>query len=380
MITLDGSRRFVSFELPAELEAAEPPELTLGRRDAVRMMVSIGDQSPRHSVARDLSSWLRPGDLLVVNTSATIPAALDATTPDGEAVVVHLSTDLPSGLHLVEVRRPLPSGSTEPDPTDRSGTTLPVAGGGSVSLLGRMPSSVRLWVATIDLPDPLLDHLCRYGRPIRYRYVPESWPIDAYTNSYATEPGSAEMPSAGRVLTPEVITGLVAHGIQVAPIILHTGVASLEAHESPYPERYRVPAATARLVNATHAAGGLVVATGTTVVRTLETASDRDGTVHPGSGWTELVVTPERGVRVVDGLLTGWHEPEASHLQLLEAVAGPAALDLAYAQALQARYRWHEFGDVHLILPDRQPVRSPDSPAERRRSLAGGRTPAAVQE
>jgi S-adenosylmethionine:tRNA ribosyltransferase-isomerase len=199
----------------------------------------------------------------------------------------------------------------------------------------------------------LLEHLGRHGRPIRYRYVPGSWPIDAYTNSYATEPGSAEMPSAGRVLTPDVITDLVAHGIVVAPIVLHTGVASLEAHEAPYPERYRVPAPTARLINATHAAGGLVVATGTTVVRTLETASDTDGLVHPGEGWTELVVTPERGVRVVDGLLTGWHEPAASHLQLLEAVAGPDALDLAYTEALEARYRWHEFGDVHLILPER---------------------------
>jgi S-adenosylmethionine:tRNA ribosyltransferase-isomerase len=355
------ARRFASFELPPELEASEPPELTLGRRDAVRMMVSVGTRPPRHTTARDLATWLRPGDLLVVNTSATIPAALDATTDDGTAVVVHLSTELPSGLHLVEVRQARPGGSTEPDPTDRTGATLTVAGGGRVTLLGRMPTSSRLWVATLDLPGPLLEHLCRFGRPIRYRYVPDSWPIDAYTNSYATEPGSAEMPSAGRVLTPEVITDLVAHGIVVAPVVLHTGVASLEAHESPYPERYQVPAPTARLVNATHAAGGVIVATGTTVVRTLETAADAEGIVHPGAGWTELVVTPERGVRVVDGLLTGWHEPAASHLQLLEAVAGGDALDLAYAEALSAGYRWHEFGDVHLILPER----AADRPAAR---------------
>ncbi len=353
MSTLAAPRRYVDFELPPELEATEPPELTLGRRDAVRMMVSVGRDAPRHSIARDLPSWLRPGDLLVVNTSATIPAALDAVTEDGTALVVHLSTELPSGLHLVEVREPLPGGSTGPDATDRTGATLSVAGGGRVTLLGRMPGSVRLSVATLDLAAPLLEHLCRYGRPIRYRYVPESWPIDAYTNAYATEPGSAEMPSAGRVLTPEVITELVARGVVVAPIVLHTGVASLEALESPYPERYEVSASTARMVNATHAAGGLVVATGTTVVRTLETVGDADGLVHPGRGWTELVVTPERGVHVVDGLLTGWHEPAASHLQMLEAVAGPEALDLAYAEALAAGYRWHEFGDVHLILPER---------------------------
>ncbi|MBA3604700.1 MAG: S-adenosylmethionine:tRNA ribosyltransferase-isomerase [Acidimicrobiia bacterium] len=344
---------FHSFELPPELEAREPPELTVGRRDAVRMLVSIGTRQPRHTTARDLASWLRAGDLIVVNTSATVPAALDASTPAGDAVVVHLSTELPTGIHLVEVRQPQPDGTTAPDPHNRTGTVLSLAGGGAVTLLGRMPGSVRLWVATIDLPDPLLAYLCRYGRPIRYRYVPESWPIDAYTNAFATEPGSAEMPSAGRVVTPDVITDLVAHGIVVAPITLHTGVASLEAHETPYPERYRLPVATARLVNATHAAGGAVVAVGTTVVRALETVADGDGMVHPGEGWTELVVTPERGVRVVDGLLTGWHEPEASHLQMLGAVASPATLDLAYTEALTAGYRWHEFGDVHLILPDR---------------------------
>jgi S-adenosylmethionine:tRNA ribosyltransferase-isomerase len=341
------------FVLPQELEATEPPELALGRRDAVRMMVSIGEQAPRPSTARDLATWLHEGDLVVVNTSATIPAAIDASTPDGRAVVVHLSTELPTGLHLVEVRRQQLDGSTAPDFDDHAGEALALAGGGTVRILGRMPRSVRLWVATLDLPAPLLEHLCRFGRPIRYAYVPESWPITAYQNSFSREPGSAEMPSAGRVLTAEVITDLVANGIVVAPIVLHTGVASLEAHEMPYPERYRVPAATARLVNATHVAGDRVVAVGTTVVRALETVAEDDGIVHPGQGWTELVVTPARGVRVVDGLLTGWHEPEASHLLMLEAVAGRPSLELAYGAALAAGYRWHEFGDVHLILPAR---------------------------
>ena len=192
---------------------------------------------------------MRPGDVVVVNTSATVPAAVDATTPDGTAVVVHISTELPTGLHLVEVRHPAGDGTTEPDLADLTGATLALPQGGGVHLLGRMPRSVRLWVATLDLPVPLLEYLCRYGRPIRYRYVPDSWPINAYTNAFATEPGSAEMPSAGRALTTDVITDLVAHGIVVAPIVLHTGVASLEAHETPYPERYRVPPATARLVN-----------------------------------------------------------------------------------------------------------------------------------
>ena len=172
----------------------------------------------------------------------------------------------------------------------------------------------RLWVADLQLPEPLLDYLAHHGRPIRYRHVTEERPLSDYQTVYATEPGSAEMPSAGRPFTPELVTELVARGIAVAPIVLHTGVSSLEAGESPYPERFRVPAATARLVETTRAAGGRVIAVGTTVVRALESAVRPDGSVAAAEGWTSLVVTPERGVRVVDGLLTGWHEPDSSHL------------------------------------------------------------------
>lgn len=341
------------FELPPELEAAEPQELTLGRRDAVRMMVSVDDEPPVHAIARDLARYLDPRDLVVINTSATVPAALDATGPGGEHVVVHLSTELPSGLWLVEVRRPRDRAATLPHDGEFGGTTLAVDAGGRVHLLGRMPGSVRLWVATLELSEPTVDFLMRHGRAIRYRYVPSSWPIDTYRNAFAIEPGSAEMPSAGRPVTAEVITDLVAHGIGVAPLVLHTGVSSLEAAEHPYPERYRVPSATARAVNRTHAEGGRVVAIGTTVVRALETVADDSGRVQSGDGWTEHVVTPEHGVRAVDGLLTGWHEPEATHLLMLEAVAGRRPLELAYPEALASRYLWHEFGDVHLLLRGR---------------------------
>ena len=161
------------------------------------------------------------------------------------------------------------------------------------------------------------------------------------------------MPSAGRPFSAELVTELVSRGVVIAPITLHAGLSSPEAGEPPTAEPYSVPASTARLVNLTRDVGGRVVAVGTTVVRALETVADDAGVVHPGSGWTELVVTPERGVKVVDGLLTGWHEPEASHLGMLEAIAGRRALELAYTAALDAGYRWHEFGDVHLILPDR---------------------------
>ena len=154
-----------------------------------------------------------------------------------------------------------------------------------------------------------------------------------YQNVYAREPGSAEMPSVGRPFTPELVTRLAAKGVALTPIVLHTGVSSLEANEHPYPEWYRVPAATAARLNDTRRDGGRVVAIGTTVVRALETVVDRNRIVHPGEGWTDVVVTPERGATAIDGLLTGWHEPEASHIQMLEAVAGRDVLEVAYAAA-----------------------------------------------
>ena len=342
--------------LPPALEATEPPELTLGRRDAVRMMVSIGDDPPQSSTARDLSTWLHEGDLVVVNTSATIPAAVDATTPGGQPVVVHVSTELPTGLHLVEVRRTTPHGSTEPDPSDHAGEWLTLAGGGAMRILGRMPGSVRLWVATLDLPTPLLEHLQRFGRPIRYAYVPDSWPITAYTNSFARHPGSAEMPSAGRVADRRRD-----HRPRRQR---HRGRPDRAAHRGRLAggPRDAVPGAlpgagadgSPRQRHARRPVGGWWPSARRSCGRSRPRHPPTTGSSTPGEGWTELVITPSRGVHVVDGLLTGWHEPEASHLQMLEAVAGRRALELAYGAALAAGYRWHEFGDVHLILPERQ--------------------------
>ena len=208
----------------------------------------------------------------------------------------------------------------------------------------------RLWIATLDLQADLYEYLAEHGSPIRYNYVKQSWPSSYYQTVYATEPGSAEMPSAGRAFTPGVITRLVAGGVGIAPLILHTGVASLEEHEPPYEEYYKVPLATADAVNAAHAAGKRVIAVGTTVVRALETVTDAAGRTHPGEGWTGLVVTPERGVRAATGLLTGFHEPRASHLAMLEAFAGRQHLAAVYDEALRQGYLWHEFGDLHLLV------------------------------
>jgi S-adenosylmethionine:tRNA ribosyltransferase-isomerase len=337
------------FDLPEALEAHEPPEARGLARDDVRMLVAHGDGRLVHARARDLPDFLDPGDLVVVNTSATLPAALPARGQDGGELELRLSTPLPEAgddRWVIELRK-----GSEPFAGGRPGDVLGLPGGGRAQLEAHYLAGQRLWAARLTLPEPLLAYLGRHGAPIRYRYVPDEHPLAAYQTAYAVEPGSAEMPSAGRPLTPTVLTALVAKGVQVAPLVLHTGVSSPERGERPYPERYRVPATTARLVNATRANGGRVIAVGTTVVRALETVARADGSVGAREGWTALVVTPERGVRAVDGLLTGWHEPEASHLDMLEAVAGRRLVYRSYAAALQAGYLWHEFGDVHLILP-----------------------------
>lgn len=341
----------LDFKVPAALAASEPPEARGLARDEVRLLVSYRqDDRLVHTRFQELGRYLKPGDVLVVNTSGTRPAALDARRQDGTPLALHLSTELADDRWLVEVRRPARV-ATEPFDDGRAGETLYLPAGASATLHRAHDTRRRLWLASLTLPSRPDDYLAAHGRPIRYRYVPEEWPIACYQTVYATEPGSAEMPSAGRAFTPELLTGLMAHEIRVAPLLLHTGVASQEAGEPPYEEFYRVPAVTARTVNAARAYAGRVIAVGTTVVRALETVADEAGQVQPGEGWTDLVITPQRGLRAVDGLLTGLHEPQASHLALLEALAGPAHLQRAYRAALQARYLWHEFGDLHLILP-----------------------------
>jgi S-adenosylmethionine:tRNA ribosyltransferase-isomerase len=346
----------LDFTLPPELEATEPPEARGLERDEVRLLVShVRENRVEHARFRDLPRYLQAGDVLVLNTSATRPAALHATRADGTPLELHLSTYLPSGYWTVEPRLPDPQGSRRHTGII-SGEALALPGGASATLnapYGELaPGAVpRLWLAKLVLPTPVDDYLAQYGFPIRYGYVPGSWPVSAYQTVYATEPGSAEMPSAGRPFTRALLDTLAARGVGIATLVLHTGVASLEDHEPPYPEEYRVPAETARLVNEARAAGHNVVAVGTTDVRALETVADPDGTVHSGAGWTDLLVTPERGLRTVTALLTGLHEPCASHLAMLEALAGREHLRLAYAEALRGRYLWHEFGDLHLLLP-----------------------------
>src|SRR5690349_1335637 len=332
----------LDFTLPPELEASEPPAARGLARDQVRLMVSYrSDNHVAHGQFDDLADVLKAGDVMVINTSGTLNAALKAIrAEDGAPFELHLSTHLPADLWVVEVRQQ-EGGSTKPFYDAAPGTLLQLPNGASARLLTphhagerQRPGHTRLWIATLDLPCEAQTYLAEYGFPIHYSYVKESWPTQYYQTVYATEMGSAEMPSAGRAFTAELMTKLAAKGVQIAPLILHTGVASLENHEPPYEEYYRVPAETARAVNTARAEGRRVIAVGTTVVRALETVTDPDIVTHPGEGWTRLVITPERSSHSVNGMLTGLHEPRASHLAMLEALAGREHLELTYQEAL----------------------------------------------
>jgi S-adenosylmethionine:tRNA ribosyltransferase-isomerase len=343
----------LAFELPTALEAHEPPEARGLARDEVRLMVaSRGDGSIAHAQFRDLPDFLEAGDVLVVNTSATLPAAVPARLDDGSHIQLRFATAaprLPRGRWwVVELRSG--DGNT-PFRGGAAGEHVTLAGNGDLKLVAPYAASSRLWLAEFDAHEPLHEYLARHGHPIRYGYVPREWPLEAYQTAFSLHPGSAEMPSAARPFTDELIGELVARGVLFAPLTLHTGVSSPERHEPPYPEQYNVPPATARLVNAVRDWGGRVICIGTTAVRALETVAEPDGRVHAGEGWTDLIVTADGGLRTADALLTGWHEPQASHLMMLEAVAGENLLATSYDEALAHGYLWHEFGDSHLILP-----------------------------
>jgi S-adenosylmethionine:tRNA ribosyltransferase-isomerase len=315
-----------------------------------------------HHAFGELPELLLPGDLLVVNTSGTVPAAVRI----GGGLAVHFSSPRPDGAWLIELRE-VQGAATVPYGAGSPGQVLELPGGAMLTLGERV--TARLWRARLSTA--VLPYLLKHGTPIRYFYVEHDWPLESYQTVFAARPGSAEMPSASRPFTSELVTRLVTRGVAIAPLTLHTGVSSLEGDEDPYPEPYDVPPATARLVNLTRAAGGRVIAIGTTVVRALETAAGPDGAaerlsgqasavgclsgqtgmVTASAGWTSRVITPESGLRAVDGLLTGLHEPRSSHLLMLSAFAGEELLRRCYDAAAERGYLWHEFGDVHLLLP-----------------------------
>ena len=339
------------FHRPPGSDAFEPPEAHGVARDAVKLLVArpAGVSDARFG---DLCDYLRPGDLVVVNNSATLPAAVDGLCA-GRPIAVHFSMARAAKAWVVELRAA--GDATGQLPDVRPGERIELPGGAALLIGSSYPEpgvdGARLWTARVVLEGDVGSYLARHGRPIRYSYVPRAWPLRYYQTVFARHSGSAEMPSAARPFSTELVTALVSAGIGIAPITLHAGVSSADAGEPPSPELFCVPAATARMVNSAHAAGSRVIAVGTTVTRALESAANPAGVVRQAVGWTELVLGPGRPARVVDGLITGWHDAGASHLLLLEAVAGPELVAMAYRAAVERGYLWHEFGDSALLLP-----------------------------
>lgn len=325
-------------------EATQPPELRGIARDEVRLLVTdCAKRTHVHAQFRDLAEFLRAGDLLVVNDSATLPAALGALRANGDSLLLHVATKIDARIWTAEPRGTVLCGEE---------LRLP-HGGSAVTIAPVEPEMPRLWYAWFQLPLPMEAYLMRFGEPIRYRYVTQRFPLRDYQTIFAREPGSAEMPSAARPFTPRTIDELQTRGVELATITLHCGVASFEAPERPGIERFAVPPATATAVNAAHAQGRRVIAVGTTVVRALESAW-RDGAVVPASGWTDLAIEDGYVLASVDALITGFHGSTATHQAMLRAFADSALLGEAYAQADERAYYCHEFGDIHLILRQAQ--------------------------
>jgi S-adenosylmethionine:tRNA ribosyltransferase-isomerase len=344
-----------SFVLPPDLAAKEPPERRGISRDQVRLMVlDRRTFAVTHSRFDRLGEFLRPGDLLVFNASRTLPAALEGCSwPQGPCIEVRLAQHLldDSWLGLLLCRRgdPFSCGL-------RSGMEIQFDEGLTATVTDRDQTIPRLWKLRFSRSGvELVDTIYRIGKPIRYEYVSAPWNLDYYQTVYANEPGSAEMPSAGRPFTWQMLLSLKRRGIRIAYVLLHTGLSSymddeLDARHPVAEEEYFISAEAAERINRTRQQGGRVIAVGTTVVRALESAADAQGRLEPRQGYTRLRITAQHSLKTVDGLLTGLHEPEASHLDLLTAFLPAESIRHAYEEAVQLRYLWHEFGDLNLIL------------------------------
>jgi len=313
----------------------------------------------RDTTLTELPALLRSGDLLIVNDAATLPASLSAIAPGGARVELRLLGEMEDrrwravlfgegDWHLRTEERPAP-------PILRTGDVL--------QLDGLRATVVSVWYTSPRLVELRFDAegaalwsaLYRLGRPIQYAHLEAGLALSDVQTVYASRPWAAELPSAGRPLSWEVLLDLKARGIALGALTHAAGLSSTGDpaldRALPLPERYEIPVETVDAVGRARAAGGRVVAVGTSVVRALEGSGARHGgTLVAGRGTTDLVIAPGFVPRVVDGLLTGFHEPGSSHLGLLRAFVPPPLLDAAYTHAEAEGYRGHEFGDSNLIL------------------------------
>jgi S-adenosylmethionine:tRNA ribosyltransferase-isomerase len=343
----------IQFDLPEHLACPQPTEKRNILRDEVRLLVTSGSGQIYHNTFNQIDKYLKPGDVLVVNTSATVPSALPVTLPNGSRGVAHLSNQLNKQEWLIEIRE-IKNNKTIRWKKGEEGMIFPLPGQGSITLKERFYHNLYLldlWVASIITPQPLQDYLAAYAHPIKYDRLTDRYPLSYYQTYFSVHPGSAEMPSAGRGFTLVSVEKLLKKRIIFAPILLHTGISSLEENESPYPEYMEISPLSAAIINTAKSQGGRIIAVGTTCIRAIESAVDKEGKLIPYQGKTSLFIDESYGLQLADGLLTGFHEPRASHLHMLQALAGFQHMERAYKAAIKAQYYWHQFGDLHLILP-----------------------------
>ncbi|MYL32450.1 S-adenosylmethionine:tRNA ribosyltransferase-isomerase [Pontibacillus yanchengensis] len=334
-----------SFHIPEFLHAEVPPEHKGMSRDEVRLMVLQEDEdSAYHKRFEEIDQFLEDGDVIVLNNSRTIPPVLKGCLGK-QNVEIRLSRKISTNqwealllgtFRQINVPIQFPEGLEA-----------------TISGLGSEPPLVTLSFSKGG--SSLLDYIYRYGEPVRYEYIHHPWPLETYQTVYGAIPGSVEMPSAGRAFTWDLLSKLKAKGVQTTYIQLHAGLSYYEQNRWPnpknHPEAFNVPEETARLITQAKQNSNRVIAVGTTVVRALESAVNEHGEVKAISGITRLYIDQNHRVITVDGLLTGFHEPEASHLHMLTAFLPEKKLMKAYGEALHKGYLWHEFGDMNLILP-----------------------------
>lgn len=342
-------------EVPKLEAARRPPEWRGLRRDETGLLITAdGGRRVEHGRFLELADVLESGDVVVVNVSAMRNAAFSARRGGGRVADVHLSTKLPGEVWIVELRRPGEDGS-KPLKDARCGETLRAGDVARVTLLAPYRPElrgeggpVRLWLADVDMKPGFME---RRGRPVRYGYTDADVPadIELYQNVYAEVAGSAEPPSAGRGFSRKLLARLQRRGVEVASVVLHCGVSSLEADEPPHEEYFEVESDTVETLASARRRGGRVVAVGTTVLRALESALDDRGRLRPVRGWTDLVFGPDDQIRTADGLLSGFHPPDASHLDVLSAFDSPRHVVRAYRAARERGSLAHELGDAHLM-------------------------------
>ncbi len=343
----------IQFELPGHLACPKPTELRNLSRDGVRLLVTTGSGHVEHTAFSDVDKYLQNGDVLVVNTSATRASAIPITLPYNRKGMAHFSTRVNKHEWLVEIREIMGDKTVR---WKEGGEELEfhLPDRAKIMLKRKFYEErelLHLWIAEFNTGQEHEAYLAEHAQPIKYDKLNEPYPLDFYQTFFSFQPGSSELPSAGRGFTQNLVKRLLKKGVDFAPILLHTGVSSLEESEPPYPEYMEISPASAAIINNASEEGRKVIATGTTAVRAVESAVNEAGEVLPYAGNTNLFIEDSYRMRVINSLLTGFHEPGASHLNMLQSLAGFDHIERAYYSAIENNYFWHQFGDLHLILP-----------------------------